>query len=83
MAPREKIREQGRKLYPNTATHPMESANFCGFTAGGSYGYNLAIDDVVEWLCMNMTDTLYFGCTTKNTMSKIELINKIKQTMKL
>jgi hypothetical protein len=50
MTPREKIREQARKLYPNTATHPMESANFCGFTAGGEYGYNLALERVCEYL---------------------------------
>ena len=83
MTPRKKIREQARKLYPNTATHPMESANFCGFTAGGAYGYNLAIDNVVEWLCMNMTDALYLGAITKMTMSKPELINNLKQAMKL
>ena len=83
MTQREKIREQARKLYPNTSTHPMESANFCGFTAGGAYGYNLAIENVVEWLCMNMTDTLYLGATTKMTMSKHELINNLKQAMKL
>lgn len=83
MTPREKIREQARKLYPNTATHPMESANFCGFTAGGAYGYNLAIENVVDWLCMNMIDTLYFGCGTKQTMSKPELIQNLKQATKL
>ena len=83
MTQREKIREQARKLYPNTATHPMESASFCGFTAGGAYGYNLAMEKAVEWLCMNMTDTLYFGCTTKMTMSKPELINNLKNAIKL
>lgn len=83
MTPREKIREQARMLYPNTATHPMESANFCGFTAGGAYGYNLAIENVVNWLCMNMTDTLYLGALTKMTMSKPELINNLKKAMKL
>lgn len=83
MTPREKIREQARKLYPNTATHPMESANFCVFTAGAEYGYNLAIENVVEWLCMNMTDTLYLGALTKMTMSNPELINNLKKAMKL
>lgn len=46
-------------------------------------GYNLAMENVVKWLCMNMTDTLYFGCTTKMTMSKPELINNLKRAMKL
>ena len=50
MTPREKIREQARKNYPNTKTHPMESASFCGFTAGGAYGYNLAMEQACEYL---------------------------------
>jgi hypothetical protein len=28
----------------------MESANFCGFTAGAEYGYNLALERVCEYL---------------------------------
>lgn len=52
------------------------------YKAGAEYGYNLAIEKAVKWLCMNMTDTLYFGCITKMTMSKPELINNLKQAMK-
>lgn len=53
------------------------------YKAGAEYGYNLAIENVVNWLCMNMTDTLYLGALTKMTMSKPELINNLKQAMKL
>lgn len=85
MTPREKIREQARKLYPNTATHPMESANFCGFTAGGAYGYNLAIENVVNWLKVNVSSfTLkreeIDGLPKRN---RVELHELIKQAMKL
>lgn len=53
------------------------------YKSGAEYGYNLAIENVVNWLCMNMTDTLYLGALTKMTMSKPELINNLKQAMKL
>ena len=65
--------------------HPSEAPQLDEkhFKAGAEYGYNLAIENAVGWLCMNMTDTLYFGCTTKMTMSKPELINNLKRAMKL
>ena len=90
MTPREKIEEAMKESIAETiyasgwgvtprATDLLESA----YTKGAEYGYNLAIENAVGWLCMNMTDTLYFGCTTKMTMSKPELINNLKRAMKL
>ena len=79
MTPREKI-EQRAEEYAWVGDLYDPKANY---KAGAEYGYNLAIGNVVEWLCMNMIDTLYFGCGTKQTMSKPELINNLKQAMKL
>lgn len=85
MTPREQIDKASKKYFDDylnglkgdtltvTDTHK----------AGAECGYNLAIENAVGWLCMNMTDTLYFGCTTKMTMSKPELINNLKRAMKL
>ena len=85
MTPREQIEKASKKYFDDylnglkgdtltvTDTHK----------AGAEYGYNLAIENVVEWLCMNMTDALYLGAITKMTMSKPELINNLKQAMKL
>ena len=87
LTPREKIREQARKLYPNTATHPMESANFCGFTAGGAYGYNLAIENMVEWLKKDLIETKdrdgHPSIESRSCRTVDEFINEFKQAMKL
>lgn len=82
MTAREQIDKEESLRFPsqNTLYNSIVKA---GFKEGAEYGYNLAMEKAVEWLCMNMTDTLYFGCTTKMTMSKPELINNLKQAMKL
>ena len=82
MAPREKIEQ---RAIDYSVEHPSEAPQLDEkhFKAGAEYGYNLAIENVVYWLCMNMIDTLYFGCGTKQTMSKPELINNLKEAMKL
>ena len=46
-------------------------------------GYNLAIENVVNWLCKNMTETAYIGVRTTVVLNKPELINDLKQAMKL
>lgn len=53
------------------------------YKAGAEYGYNLAIENVVEWLCMNMTETAYIGVRTTVVLNKPELINNLKKAMKL
>lgn len=82
MTAKEQIDKEESLRFPsqNTLYNSIVKA---GFKEGAEYGYNLAMEKAVEWLCMNMTDTLYFGCTTKMTMSKPELINNLKQAMKL
>ena len=82
MTPREQIEKEENLRYPSQNTL-YNSIVRAGFKEGAEYGYNLAIENVVEWLCMNMIDTLYFGCGTKQTMSKPELIQNLKQAMKL
>ena len=90
MTPREKIEKAMKESVAETiyasgwgvtprATDMLE----CAYTKGAEYGYNLAIEQTVNWLCMNMIDTLYLGALTKITMSKPELINNLKQAMKL
>lgn len=81
MTPREKIDHEACMRFPST--HPLIVMGKEAFREGAEYGYNLAIENVVNWLCMNMTDTLYLGALTKMTMSKPELINNLKQAMKL
>ncbi len=81
MTTREEIREQARKNYPNTKTHPMESASFCGFTAGGAYGYNLAIERVCEYLESIDFEQRYLD--SENLFDKETFINDLKQAMKL
>ena len=46
-------------------------------------GYNLAIENVVEWLCANLTDTAYLGVNTTMVLRKPELIQNLKQAVKL
>lgn len=82
MTPRELIEKEENLRFPPTKSI-ANSIIRAGFKEGAEYGYNLAIENVVNWLCMNMTDTLYLGALTKMTMSKPELINNLKQAMKL
>ena len=81
MTPREQIKKEVNLRYPSQ--HPLIVGIKAGFEEGAEYGYNLALEKAVEWLCMNMTDTLYLGALTKMTMSKPELINNLKQAIKL
>ena len=81
MTPREQMEKEVNLRYPSQ--HPLIVSIKAGFVEGAKYGYNLAIENVVNWLCMNMTDTLYLGALTKMTMSKPELINNLKKAMKL
>lgn len=79
MTPKEKINTRAKEYSHFGDLHNPEE----NFKNGAEYGYNLAIKQVVNWLCMNMIDTLYFGCGSKQTMSKPELINNLKEAMKL
>ena len=53
------------------------------YQSGAEYGYNLAIENVVAWLCKNITETNYWCITAQQLMRKPELINNLKQAMKL
>jgi hypothetical protein len=82
MTPREQIENEENLRFPPTKSI-ANSIIRAGFKEGAEYGYNLAIENVVEWLCMNMTDTLYLGALTKMMLSKPELINNLKRAMRL
>lgn len=82
MTPREQIDKEESLRFPPTKSIANGIIR-AGFKEGAEYGYNLAIENVVEWLCLNMTDTLYLGALTKMTMSKPELINNLKRAMRL
>ena len=53
------------------------------YKVGAEYGYNLAVEKAVDWLCMNMVDTLYIGCTTHRKLGKAEFILTLKRDIKL
>jgi hypothetical protein len=82
MTPREQIEKEENLRFP-----PIKSiANSiirAGFKEGAEYGYNLAIENVVKWLCMNMADVIYMTSKPMQNVSKPELINNLKQAMRL
>ena len=82
MTPREQIDKEENLRYPsqNTLYNIIVKA---GFKEGAEYGYNLAIENVVNWLCMNMADIMYMTSKPMQNVSKPELINNLKQAMKL
>ena len=53
------------------------------FDNGAEYGYNLALEKVIGWLCMNLTDNVYLGTSTHINMRKEHIINGLVQAMKL
>ena len=78
MTPKQKINTRAKEYAHFGDLHNPEE----NFKNGAEYGYNLAVEKAIDWLCMNMIDTLYFGCGTKQTMSKPELIQNLKQAIK-
>ena len=81
MTPREQIEKASIDWYYNEVKQDTDIDT--AYQAGAEYGYNLAIENVVEWLCMNMTETNYWCINAQAFMSKPELINNLKQAMKL
>ena len=53
------------------------------FKAGAEYGYNLAIENVVEWLGNNAKDYIHLFSEPCIKAIKTELINNLKEAMKL
>ena len=79
MTPREQIIEASIEF-----SKGVRSRIRCrNFEKGAEYGYNLAIENVVNWLCKNMTETNYWCINAQAFMSKPELINNLKRAMKL
>ena len=82
MTPREQIDKEENLRFPPTKSI-VNSMVRGVFREGAEYGYNLAIENVVNWLCKNMTETKYWCINAQQLMSKPELINNLKQAMKL
>lgn len=83
MTPREKISKQADEfaLSQLNTVDIFEAISI--FKKGAEYGYNLAVEKAVEWLCRNMVDTDYWCINAQALMSKPELIQNLKQAMKL
>ena len=84
--PREQIEKEENLRYPsqNTLYNNIVKA---GFKEGAEYGYNLAIENVVEWLlkntCERYNKSAYADVKCENCVSQEEFINNLKQAMKL
>lgn len=86
MTPREQIEKEENLRFP-----PIKSiANSivkAGFKEGAEYGYNLAIENVVEWLKKDLIETKdrdgHPSIESRSCRTVDELINYLKQAMKL
>lgn len=58
------------------------SVNKFDYIAGAKEERILVVEQAVEWLCKNMTDTTYLGLDTLNSFDKAQFINRFKQAMK-
>lgn len=84
MTPREKIE---KRAIDYSVEHPSEAPQLDEkhFKAGAEYGYNLAIENVVEWLENNVNNYVFNDKRNDNDCLKVrsELFDVIKQAMKL
>lgn len=79
LTPQQKINTRAKEYAHFGDLHNPEE----NFKNGAEYGYNLAVEKAIDWLCRNMVDTDYWCINAQALMSKPELINNLKQAMKL
>ena len=86
ITPREQIDKEESLRYPSQNTL-YNSIVRAGFKEGAEYGYNLAIENVVEWLlkntCERYNKSAYADVKCENCVSQEEFINNLKNAMKL
>ena len=81
MTPKQKINTRAKEYAHFGDLHNPEE----NFKNGAEYGYNLAIENVVEWLENNVNNYVFNDKSNDNDWLKVrsELFDVIKQAIKL
>lgn len=84
MKPQEQIIQASIEFSRNSKARRLRCRNF---EKGAEYGYNLAIENVVEWLKKDLIETKdrdgHPSIESRSCRTVDEFINDIKQAMKL
>lgn len=53
------------------------------FYYGAKWADETMIEKAYEWLCKNMTDSVYLGANTLQPLHKVDFIERFKEAMEL